>query len=486
MSSFEELRAVRMKKLQLLRARGISAYPISARPDCALADARKKFVALAKKKSVTLVGRVVGMRAQGALIFFDINDGTGNFQGLLKKNDAGEAFALWNEVVDIGDFVEASGILFKTKTGEETLAVASLRMLAKSLRPLPEKWAGLTDTEEQFRKRYLDTLMNKESRARFVLRSRIVSELRRVLSEAGFLEVETSMLQSIPGGANAEPFKTHHNALDVDLFLRIAPELDLKKLLIGGYPKVFEIGRSFRNEGIDVTHNPEFTTIEWYEAYSDAARQRAFVEEVLKAVVKVALGKTKISHEGTEIDFNKPFTTATYFELIERHALLPNPADALADALLLAGQRLGAKVSAQDTREKILDVIFKRTVRPKLIQPTFVVDYPRNMLPLAKNKEENPALVDAFQLYAGGVELVKAFSELNDPVEQRARFEEQERRRKAGDAEAEPSDESFLEALEYGMPPAGGVGIGIERLVMLLTDSHNIRDVIFFPTLRPK
>lgn len=486
MSSFDELHAVRVKKLEALRARGISAYPISAHTDCALADAHTKFASLAKKKSLTLAGRVMSVRAQGALLFFDLRDGTGSFQGLIKKDDASEAFELWREIVDIGDFVETSGTFFKTKTGEETLHVASWRMLAKSLRPLPEKWAGLTDTEEQFRKRYLDTLMNEESRARFILRSRIVSELRRALNGAGFLEVETSMLQPIPGGANAEPFTTHHNALNVDLFLRIAPELDLKKLLIGGFPKVFEIGRSFRNEGIDVTHNPEFTTVEWYEAYSDAARQRIFAEEVLKTVVKGALGKIKISHEEVEIDFSKPFTTATYFDLIERYALIPNPASAPTDTLLLAGQRLDAKVSAQDTREKMLDAIFKRAVRSKLIQPTFVIDYPKDMLPLAKNKEENPALVDAFQLYAGGVELVKAFSELNDPLEQRTRFEEQERRRKAGDAEAEPSDESFLEALEYGMPPAGGVGIGIERLAMLLTDSHNIRDVIFFPTLRQK
>ncbi len=486
MSSLDELRAVRLRKLEYLKAQGISPYPISARADATLAEARKKFVAFAKKPAVTLAGRVVGARSQGALVFFDISDGTGRFQCLIKKADAPNAFTLWNNAADVGDFVEATGTFFKTKTGEDTLAVASWRMLAKSLRPLPEKWEGLKDTEERFRKRYLDTLMNETSRERFVARSRIVSTIRRALTDAGFLEVETSMLQPIPGGANAEPFTTHHNALDADLFLRIAPELDLKKLLIGGFPKVFEIGRSFRNEGIDVTHNPEFTTVEWYEAYSDAERQRAFVEQTLKIVVKEAFSDTKVMHAGEEIDFKKPFTTSSYFELIERHALIPGIASASVETLLLSGKRLGASVKEGDTREKILDAIFKRAVRPKLIQPTFVVDYPKDMLPLAKNKTDNAALVDAFQLYVGGVELVKAFSELNDPLEQRARFEEQEWRRKAGDAEAEQSDESFLEALEYGMPPAGGVGIGIERLVMLLTDSHNIREVIFFPTLRQK
>ncbi len=486
MSSLDELRAVRLKKLKLLAERGVLPYPIAAKPEVTLADVHAQFASLAKKKSLTLVGRVVGMRSQGVIIFFDLADGTGRFQCLIKKDDAPDAFALWRDIVDVGDFVEAAGVLFKTKTDEKTLAIASWRMLAKALRPLPEKHEGLQDMEERFRKRYLDILTNNRSRERFLVRSRIIAALRHALASAGFLEVETSMLQPIPGGANAKPFQTHHHTLDTDLFLRIAPELDLKKLLIGGFPKVFEIGRSFRNEGIDVTHNPEFTTIEWYEAYSDATRQRAFVEQVLKAVVKETLGTMHITHAGAEIDLSKPFAVASYFELIERHALIPRAAEASAETLALAGKRLGVSVSADDTREKVLDALFKRVLRPNLIQPIFVVDYPKDMLPLAKNKEGNPALVDAFQFYAGGVELVKAFSELNDPLEQRVRFEEQERRRAAGDAEAEPSDESFLEALEYGMPPAGGVGIGIERLTMLITDTHNIRDVIFFPTLRPK
>jgi lysyl-tRNA synthetase class 2 len=487
MSSLETIRAVRLKKLEALRVRGISPFPISTHPDATLAETREKFSAFAKRKTLTLAGRIMAIRAQGGLVFADINDGTDTFQILLKEGDtSSEQFSLWNETVDISDMVEVCGTLFNTKAGEPTLLVSSWRMLAKALRPMPEKREGLKDTEERFRKRYLDLLSNAESKKRFLLRSALVTELRRVLTDAEFVEVETSMLQPIPGGANAEPFKTHHAALDIDLYLRIAPELDLKKLLIGGLPKVFEMGRSFRNEGIDVTHNPEFTSVEWYEAWSDAGRQRAFVEKILKGVVTAVCGKLCISHAGSEIDFGKPFTTASYFELIERHALIPHPAGATRDTLLLAGKQLGAGVEKNHTREKLLDAIFKKAVRPKLIQPTFVIEYPKDMLPLAKEKENAPELVDAFQFYAGGVELVKAFSEQNDPLEQRARFEEQERRRKAGDKEAEPTDESFLEALEYGMPPAGGVGIGIERLAMLLTDAHNIREVILFPTLRPR
>lgn len=486
MSSLDLLRAERLKKLDALHATGAEPYPVSARPDGTLEDANAQFARLSKEKSLTLSGRVRAIRVQGGLLFFDLNDGTERFQCLIKKDEASDAFALWKETVDIGDFVEASGTLFTTKVGEKTLAVASWRMLAKALRPLPEKWEGLKDTEERFRRRYLDILMNEGARARFRARADAVSALRRALADDGFMEVETSMLQPIPGGANAAPFRTHHNALDTDLFLRIAPELDLKKLLIGGYPRVFEIGRSFRNEGIDVTHNPEFTTVEWYAAYSDAARERARVEKVMRSIVQTVCGKLQITHANKEIDFKKPFATLSYFELIQRHALIENPADAPHERLRLATKQLGAPVGAQDSREKLLDAIFKRAVRPTLVQPVFVVDYPKDMLPLAKNKEGNSALVDAFQLYAGGVELVKGFSELNDPAEQRVRFAEQEKRRAAGDAEAEPSDEAFLEALEYGMPPAGGVGIGIERLVMLLTDTHNIREVIFFPTLRPK
>lgn len=487
MASLDEIRATRLAKLQLLKDKGISSYPISARMDVTLAEASEGFEKLLKKKELYLVGRVMALRGQGGLVFADLFDGTGKFQALLKKDEIGdELFGLWSTTVDIGDFVEVAGTLFLTKRNEKTLQVKKWRMLSKSLRPLPEKWHGLTDTEERFRRRYLDTLMNEEVRNRFILRSKIISALRAVLDAEGFLEVETSMLQSLAGGANAEPFSTHHNALDISLNLRIAPELDLKKLLIGGYPKVYEIGRSFRNEGIDVTHNPEFTTIEWYEAYSDAEKQRAFIETMFRAIVKQVKGETTITFDGTAVDFEKPFSVMTYFEALQRYALIPTPEKATLEELSLKAKQLGVTVAPSDSVQKIMDGIFKKAVRPKLLQPTYVIAYPKGMIPLAKDDEEKGGTVDAFQFYAGGLELIKAFSELNDPVEQASRFNAEEGNRKVGDKEAQPNDKDFVEALEYGMPPAGGVGMGIERLVMLFSDVKNIREVIFFPTLRPK
>jgi lysyl-tRNA synthetase class 2 len=294
------------------------------------------------------------------------------------------------------------------------------------------------------------------------------------------------MLQPIAGGTNAEPFKTHHNALQADLYLRIAKELDLKKVLVGGIPKVYEIGRDFRNEGIDVTHNPEFTMVEWYEAYSDASKQRAFIEKLFRFLVKSIHGKTSFLNNGTEIETKKSFNVISYYDLLRRFAMIEDPEKSTRENLGLSATRLGIKVEPEDGREKILDLIYKKTCRPKLIQPTFIIDYPANMFPLAKRNEKNKEIIDAFQLVIGGMEIVKAFSELNDPEDQAERFIEQERQRASGDREAQQTDKSFLEALEHGMPPAGGVGIGIDRLVMLLTDTRNIREAILFPTLRPK
>ena len=487
MSSLSEIKTARLSKLRLLLERGMNPYPVSARADATLKEAAEDFEKLSKKRELSLVGRVMAQRGQGGLMFADLFDGTGRFQALLKKDEVrDDFFTLWNDAVDIGDIVELSGTLFLTKRNEKTLQVKSWRMLTKSLRPLPEKWHGLTDTEERFRRRYLDLLMNEAVRGRFILRSAIVRALRKLLDAEGFLEVETSMLQPLPGGGNAEPFKTRHNALDIDLYLLIAPELDLKKLRIGGFPRVYEIGRSFRNEGIDVTHNPEFTTVEWYEAYSDGAKQQAFVEKVLRSLVRETRGKTPVHFDGKEIDFEKPFARATYFELLQRYALIPHPEKATQSELALKAAQLGVKGEAGDTLEKLMDAIYKKAARPKLIQPTIITDYPKNYIPLAKKKEGDESLVDAFQVVVGGYEIVKAFSELNDPVDQRERFSVQEKNKKAGDREAQPSDEAFLEALEYGMPPAGGLAISIDRLTMLLSDVKNIREVIFFPTLRPK
>lgn len=487
MASIEELREKRLEKLKILESKGINPYPIESKRDSTLHDASTDFSELEKKEIVFLAGRIMSLRGQGAIIFTTLNDGTGDFQAMLKKGETPEdIFDLFNSTTDIGDFVEFSGKLFITKRNEKTILVKNWKMLSKALLPLPEKWHGLQDVEERFRKRYLDLISSEEVKKRFVARSQIISEIRTLLEKESFLEVETSMLQPLAGGTNAEPFKTKHGALGIDLYLRIAQELDLKKLIIGGFPKVYEIGRNFRNEGIDVTHNPEFTTIEWYESYSSASLQRDFIEKIFKALVKKLHTKSKMIYQGDEIDFSKKFAVISFYEILERYALISNPSTVTKAELELKANQLGIKTEPKDSVEKIMDNIYKKSCRPRLVQPTFIIDFPVNYLPLAKKKEGSETLVDAFQLVVGGMEIVKAFSELNDPIDQRARFGNQEKNRALGDTEAQPNDESFIEALEHGMPPAGGVGIGIDRLVMLLTDTKNIREVIFFPTLRPR
>jgi len=487
MSSLEEIRRQRLNKLKRLEAASMEPYPVHTGRQLSNAEVVDKFSGISGKKMLILAGRVMALRVQGAIAFFNFNDGTGLFQGLLRRGELpDDQFSLFLETVDIGDHLEVGGQLFLTKRGEKTILVKKWKMLSKSLRPLPEKWHGLSDIEERFRRRYLDLLSSQEVRNRFLLRSKIVSELRRIFDRAGFIEVETSILQPLAGGASAEPFKTHHNALGVDLYLRIAPELDLKKLLVGGFPKVYEIGRSFRNEGIDATHNPEFTTVEWYEAWSDAFKTRNFVEKIYKTLVKKTVGSSVISFGGQEIDFSKKFSIVTFYDLLSRHALISNPEKATRDEIALTAGRLGVVVKKEDSREKIMDDIFKRACRPKLVQPTFIVDYPADALPLAKRRPGASDLVDAFQLVIGGMEVVKAFSELNDPVDQFERFARQDENKAKGDREAQTTDRDFLEALEYGMPPAGGAGLSIDRTAMLLGNVKNIREVIFFPTLKPR
>jgi lysyl-tRNA synthetase class 2 len=488
MASLEELRTERLKKLELLRAKGINPYPVAVKRDYELAEVVKNFTKLStRKKPINLVGRVRALRGQGGILFFDFNDGTANFQGVIKKDEITEAdFALFRDTVDIGDFIGVAGSLFVTKREEKTLAVKSWQMLAKSLRPLPDKWHGLADVEERFRRRYLDSLMSPEVRERYIFRSNLITAIRNFLNQAGFLEVETPILQPLAGGATAKPFKTHHDALDIEMFLRVSEELYLKRLLVGGFPRVYSLSRNFRNEGIDATHNPEFTMLEFYEAYSSAETQRTLVEKLMLTLVKELTGGTTISFDNQLIDFASKFKVVTYFDLLKRYALIPDPENIKREDLFLRASQLGIKAEKSEAREKLMDAIYKKVCRPKLIQPTFIIDYPKNYLPLAKQLENNLDLVDAFQLVAGGMEVAKAFSELNDPLEQTARFAEQDKQKAAGDAEAQATDQDFIEALEYGMPPAGGVGIGIDRLMMLLTNTQNIREVIFFPTLKPK
>src|SRR3989344_181078 len=448
--SLEELRSVRVAKLESLKKAGIDAFPLKINfPILEISKIKKDFKKNLRKKGIGVAGRIMAKREHGGSAFLDLYDGFEKLQIFIGRDKIGvDSFKLFSENIDVGDFIAISGRSFYTKRKEPTIEAARWQVLAKSLRPLPEKWHGLSDVEERFRKRYLDLLSNPEVKRRFEVRSKVVTEIRKILAEAGYLEVETPALQPLYGGASAEPFVTHHNALHVDLYLRISDELYFKRLLAAGFPKVYEIARDFRNEGIDTTHNPEFTMLEFYEAYSDATKQREFVENIIRRLALLVNSDGVITFGNEKIDFSKPFKVKEYPE--------------------------------------ISDEEFKKTVKPSLIQPTFLIDYPVDMLPLTKRKEDNPSLADAFQLYAGGLELVKAFSELNDPIDQRARFESQEKSKEGGDKEAQPLDEDFLEAMEYGIPPAGGVGLGIDRLVMLLTDVKNIKEVILFPTLKPK
>lgn len=488
MARIDEIRNERIKKLELLREKGHNPYPISARQDYTLADTKKNFTKLSKrKKSFFLVGRIIGMREHGGSLFLDLSDGTDKLQAYIKKNKIGsDLFTLFVDTVDIGDFLELGGTLFITKKKEKTLDVSSWRMLSKSIRPLPEKWQGLQDTEERFRKRYLDILSSDEIRERFLVRTQIIKIMRKILNDSSYLEVETPILQPIPGGATAEPFKTHHNALGIDLYLRIAPELYLKELLIAGIPRVYEIGRSFRNEGIDVTHNPEFTSVEAYASYSTPEKERKFIADLLGKIVKKVKNSGRLSYDGKQIDFSKPFKVVSYSKLLKQYALLKESELEDRETIALKARQFGINVLEYEGVEKILDNIFKKMCKPKLIQPTYIINYPIEFSPLSKKMEDSSHLVDRFQLVVGGLELVNGWAELNDPLEQKERFLNQEKKRKAGDKEAQIKDDAYVEALEYGMPPATGWGVGIERLTMLLTDTKNIREVILFPTLRPR
>ncbi|MDO8555395.1 MAG: lysine--tRNA ligase [bacterium] len=486
--ALEDIRNFRIEKLKKLKEAGILAYPIESQKDADIADILKKWGTFAKKKKETcLAGRIMALRGQGALIFVDLDDGTGKIQALLKRDVVGEASTrLFEETADLGDFVEITGTFFVTKRGEKTIEVKKWKMLAKSLRPLPEKWEGLKDPEEQMRRRYLHLLSDPSAKERFIKRSKLISEIRNFLDKDGYLEVETPILQTLYGGASAMPFTTRYNALNTDFYLRISPELYLKRLLIAGFPKVYELNRNFRNEGIDVTHSPEFTMLEFYAAYKTAADQRNFVEKLIKALVKKTEGQPSFKNSGETIDVSRKFVVVSYYDLFKKYAGVLQPEKLSQNEAMIEAERLGIKIETGDNLPKILDNIYKKMCRPKLIQPTFVTDFPVEYLPLAKRKEDDPSLVDAFQLIIAGVEIVKAFSELNDPLDQRERFENQEKSKKLGDKEAQSLDEDFIEAMEHGMPPSAGVGIGIDRLFMLLSDTHNIRDVILFPTLKPK
>jgi lysyl-tRNA synthetase class 2 len=481
----------RRQKLEKLRQRGIDPYPSSydrshtTRQALELLERQEK-KSQTKTKAVNLAGRLTAMRRMGKTSFADLRDSEGKIQLCFYKDRLDEKAPELFQDLDIGDIIGASGRLFRTRTGEPTLDVESFTMLAKSLQPLPEKWHGLADVETRYRQRYLDLIANAPAREVFQVRSRAIAAIRQFLNKRGFIEVETPVLQPSAGGALASPFTTHHNALDQDFYLRIALELHLKRLVVGGFDKVYEIGRIFRNEGVSTQHHPEFTMLESYQAYADYNDVMAMLEEMVSSVSQEVLGTTKIKFGEDNIDFKPPWKRLTLRQAVKKYSGIDFVKYPTADGLREKMRSLKIEVDPQKNWAKLVDELIKDFVRPKLIQPTIIFDYPLSMSPLAKTKPGEERVVERFQAIAGGLEIANAYTELNDPLEQRERFEEQLKERQADDEERWIIDEDYLLALEYGMPPAGGLGVGIDRLIMLMTNQPAIREVILFPQLREK
>ncbi len=437
-------------------------------------------------ETVTVAGRVMLLRSFGKLVFATLQDGSGRIQLFVDRSSLDEDTFAGFTSVDLGDWVGARGEVITTKKGELSVKIDDFTMLQKSLRPLPDKWHGLQDIELRSRQRYVDLIVNDAAREVAVARTRVIAELRRQFTARGYIEVETPVLLAAATGALARPFRTHHHALDQNMSLRIATELYLKRLVVGGIERVFEIGRIFRNEGIDATHNPEFTMLEAYEAFADYHDVMAMVEAIIAAVATTATGSTQITYQGRPLDLEPPFRRATMTELVAGAVGEEMSFDRDVDDLRGLARRHGLDPDASSGHGKIIDALFEELVADTLWEPTYVMDYPKETSPLARVHRENNHLTERFELFIAGSEYANAFSELNDPLDQRARFEDQARARASGDDEAHPIDEDYLMALEYGLPPTGGLGIGVDRLVMLLTDQHHIRDVILFPTLRPE
>ncbi|MFH1654694.1 MAG: lysine--tRNA ligase [Pseudomonadota bacterium] len=481
----------RREKVEALKSQGINPFPNGISPKNNAAEILKEYESWDKEKLETLdktfsvSGRIMAIRSFGKAAFLQVKDYTGKVQIFIQKQRLGdEQFELYKKL-DVGDFVYAEGNLFRTKTDELTLNAAKILLTTKSLRPLPEKWHGLTDVETRYRQRYVDLIVNDAVKETFVKRSLIIREIRNFMLEKDFLEVETPMMHPIPGGATAKPFVTHHNTLHMDLYMRVAPELYLKRLVVGGLERVFEINRNFRNEGISIQHNPEFTMMEFYMSYATYEDLMKFTEEMFSTVAKKVLGAEKFDYQGTEIDFGSPFKRYTLKDsLVEIGGVDKKVLESRDEALKFA-KGLGDKLkSEKEGLAAILTEIFEILVEPKLIQPTFITQYPVEVSPLSRRNEEDPSVTDRFELFIYGREMANAFSELNDPDDQADRFKKQVEALNKGDDEAMHFDSDYIRALEYGMPPAAGEGVGIDRLVMLLTNSASIRDVILFPQLR--
>lgn len=486
--SENELRQIRVDKLKAMQEAGNDPFAITTATQTVESDEIKANYEEYEGKDVYVCGRIMTWRDMGKANFIDVQDRNGKIQVYVRMNDIGEeeyaAFKKW----DIGDIVEVCGFVFKTRTGEISVHAKTIRLLSKSLLPLPEKFHGLTDTDTRYRKRYLDMIMNPDVKDTFIKRSKIISSMRNYLDSLGFIEVETPMLNNIPGGATARPFITHHNSLNMDMYLRIATELHLKRLIVGGMERVYEIGRCFRNEGMDVKHNPEYTSIELYQAYTDYHGMMDITEALIRNAAKEACdGNLHIVFDSTEIDLETPFARMTMIEAVKKYSGV-DFAEFMSDdekAVAVCKEKGVEYDENKATWGDILSVFFDEFVEKNLIQPTFIMDYPVEISPLTKKKPDCPALTERFEIFIKGTEYGNAYSELNDPIDQMQRFEAQMKLREAGDDEANMIDHDFVTALEYGMPPTGGLGIGVDRLVMLLTDSYSIRDVLLFPTMKP-
>jgi lysyl-tRNA synthetase class 2 len=487
MEQLSDLERQRRIKLEKIRERGVDPYPPRVQRTHTAAEAVREFETGEPEGEISLVGRLRSIRVMGRSTFAHIEDGGGRIQIYLRQDTLGEgAYEFFKRDFDIGDFIGVTGDLFRTRTGETTLQVKDFKMLAKSLHPLPEKWHGLKDVETRYRQRYLDLIANQEVREIFVIRARIVSALRRFLDERGFLEVETPVLQPIYGGAAARPFVTYHSVLDQDLYLRISDELYLKRLIIGGYERVYEIGKDFRNEGVSHKHNPEFTQLEFYQAYADYNDVMEIAEEMVSYAAQEVLGTTCITYQGNEIDLAPPWQRRSLRQAIKEESGIDYEDHADVQSLYQAIRAVGGDVEPKASKGKLIDALLSNYVEPKLIQPTFLIDYPLELSPLAKQKPGHLDTVERFEGFVAGMEICNAYSELNDPLDQEERFRAHGRAYEAGDEEAHRMDQDWLTALSYGMPPTGGFGMGIDRLTMLLTDQVSIREVILFPHLRTK